>query len=138
MDIIEVFNAGSTLAIIGGSTGIVEKIVIGANATVQYQLINYTPERHQVVCNDFECTPVEGKVSKCRIGFATAVAPEQKEVTILLDEDEKIVHVDGPDEVIVSMGKLTAGQVIEYRAIQMEKDNGKSEEKIEEGEEEKG
>jgi hypothetical protein len=132
--IIEVFEAGSTLAINGGGTGVVEKAIIGANSTVNYQLICYVPERHQLMVSDFEVSPVEGKVKKRQIGFATAIEPEQKEVTILVDEDEKLIHIDAPSEVLIGMGTLNEEQVAEYRAIQ-EAENGEAEEKEEEGEE---
>lgn len=134
MDIIEVFEAGSTLAVNGGGTGVVEKAIIGANATINYQVICYTPERHQMVVSDFEVSPVEGKVSKRQIGFAKVQEPEKKEVTILLDEDDKVVHVDAPNEVLIGMGVLNKEQVAEYKAIQ-EANNveaEKAEEEIEE------
>lgn len=134
MDIIEVYEAGSTLALIGGGTGIVEKAIIGANATVQYQLICYQPERHQTVVADFEVSPVEGKVTKCPIGFAKVTEPAQKEVTILVDKDEKVVHIDAPNEILIGMGQLTDEQAEEYRKL-TEGDNGKTEEQ--ETEEEK-
>jgi len=134
MGIIEVYEAGSTLSV-GGATGVVEKAVVGANATVQYQLICYHPERHQMVVSDFEVTPVEGMVKKVQIGFAQVVEPEQKEVTILVDEAESIVHIDSPNEVLIKMGKLNEDEVAKYREIQ-EDYNGKTEEqKEEEGQE---
>ena len=79
MDIIEIFEAGSTLALNGGGTGVVEKAIIGANATIQYQLICYAPKRHQMVVSDFEIAPVEGKVTKRSFGFAMVQQePEKK------------------------------------------------------------
>lgn len=131
--IIEVYMAGSQLAINSGATGIVEKAIIGANEAIQYQLICNVPERHQIMVNDFEVSPIEGKVKKCPIGFTRVVEPEKKEVTILVDDEDRIIHVDAPDEVLVGMGVLDAEQVAEYRAIQ-EANDGEAEEEIKEEE----
>ena len=135
MDIIEVFEAGSTLALNGGMTAIVEKAIIGAGMSVQYQVICYAPERHPQVVNDFEVSPVEGKVTKRSIGFAQVVEPDKKEVTILIDENNAIVDIDAPSEVLVGTMTLTDTQVEEYRQ-QRESPDGKTEEKTEEGEKE--
>ena len=131
-NVIEVYEASSTLAINGGGTGVVEKAIIGANSTVSYQLICYNPERHQIVVSDFEVSPVEGKVKKRQIGFAKSIEPERKEVTILLDSEDRVVHIDAPNEVLIGMGTLDESQVAEYRAMQ-EAENGKEEKETEEG-----
>lgn len=139
---IEVFEAGSVLAINGGNTtGIVEQAVIGDKGTVKYQLIVYVPERHPQVVNDYEVSPVEGKATKTTIGFAqTPVEIQAKEVNILLDGDSGFVGASSSSpEILVSTIVLSAEEIAQYKEQQVEmleeevdisneEENGKKEE----------
>lgn len=130
---IEVYECGSELAIKSGQTGMVEKVIIGVNNAVSYQLVCYTPERHPQVVSAFEVTPLEGKVTKRHVGFASVIVPEQKEVGILVDEENKLVDIHSPDEVLVEVQTLDADALQLY--IDMKgKANGEAEEVQEEKE----
>ena len=134
--IIEVYEAGSTLAIKGcGLVGVVEKAVIGQNNAISYQLICYAPERHQQVINDFEVDPVEGKVSKIPIGFASTPAVDRKEITILLDESNKFVDIQSSDDILVGTAILNAEEVLEYQTLLEEAEENETQEEAKEEEE---
>jgi hypothetical protein len=128
---IEVYECGSELAIKSGQTGLVEKIVIGVNNAVSYQLVCYTPERHPQVVSAFEVTPLEGKVTKRHVGFASVIVPEKKEVGILVDEDNRLVDIHSPDEVLVGVQTLDADELQAYNDMK-EKVDGEAEEVQEE------
>ena len=121
MTTMEVYEAGSTLVINGsGMTGIVEKAVIGSNKTVTYQLICYTPERHPQVVQEYEVSPVEGKVNKTRIGFTpTPIEIPKSEVSIIIDEDNNILDIDSSDGIMVSTNMIPKD---EYAKLIMERD----------------
>lgn len=108
MKTLEVYDAGSTLVINGSNTtGMVEKVIISANHSVSYQLTCYVPERHPEVVQDYEISPVEGKVKKYGIGFNnTPLNPPQKEVTILVDEDNIILDIDASDDILINTNMI--------------------------------
>ena len=101
---VEVFDIGSELAVPqAGMVGVVEKVLLGAGGTVQYQLICYSHgERIQGMYNDFEVAPLEDKTSKQTLGFAQApVSNESKEVHIILNEDNVLLDVSSPEDVLI-------------------------------------
>ena len=107
---VEVFDIGSELAVPqAGTVGIVEKVLLGAGGTVQYQLICYSHgERVQGMFNDFEVTPLEDKTSKQSLGFAHApIMNESKEVNIILNEDNVLLDVTSPEDVLISTNMIT-------------------------------
>lgn len=115
MDVIEVYGASSKLAI-AGQTGIVEKIIIGANNSVSYQMICHTPERHQVIVNNFEVTPIEGQATKRQVGFSQAKRTDDLEVTVIVSEDNSLIDISAKSGVTVGVKKLNTDDAIKYRS----------------------
>lgn len=102
-ELLTVYETGSEVLIKGsGVVGIVEKIVIGDNNAISYQLISYTPERHQLQVGAYELTPIVDKAIKQPVGFHqgvinakddTGFTVDTKTVTIIVDENNTLQSV---------------------------------------------
>ena len=115
--LVEVYAVGSKLMVTNGNiVGIVEKAIIGAGSSIQYQLICYPHgERTQGVFNDFEVSQVE-ELKKTAIGFnQTPKMEETREVTILLDENNGFVGAESKSlDVMVQTVTLSKEEMMEF------------------------
>ena len=83
---------------------IVEKVIIGDNQTVQYQLVVYGPAREQLVVNDYEIAGIAKEAKKTiGLGFhaATKTEPNIREIQIFVDDENKLVNFTKRDGVSV-------------------------------------
>lgn len=124
-EVLDVFDVGSEVLIKGtGIKGVVEKIIIGDNRTISYQLICYVPERHQQQIASFEIQAICDATTQVPVGFDSHIdnvrdkvfVPPMKDVTIILDEDENVIGVDNShDDVNVQMTVLSKEELKHYR-----------------------
>lgn len=83
-------------------TAIVDKVIIGDNEVIQYQLIVYIPHRDQMVVNSSE---IEGFASSSKInelGFCVD-ANKLPEVAIVVDSDNKFINYSSTGKVVVDV-----------------------------------
>lgn len=87
----------------------VEKVIIGENS-IQYQLVAYTPDRVQLVVNDFEVV-AEGKPEKTSLGFHAAGPQEPQHVVELHMKDDKLYGVRAPSNITINKIKIQDGDL---------------------------
>ena len=119
-----VYAVGSEVLIKGsGHMAVIERIVIGDNYCVSYQVIDYVPERHQIQVSQFEITPITTKAKKMPIGFNTSADnsndnTEVKKLTVLVDEKHNLIGVDNEHkDVIVQIAELSEEEIKTFDAV---------------------
>jgi len=104
LEVLEIYEVGSPVMIDGSNCkGLVEKVIIGENRSITYQLICYTPERHQVVANGFEVSSIIDKEKKMPVGFSQGI--QSPSVTVKVDADGKYQGAEASDGVNVIVSK---------------------------------
>lgn len=104
MQLLEIFKSGTEVKLKNCRhlTVLVDKVIIGDNDVIQYQLIGYTPDRNQMVVNAFEIEIPPDK-ERCTIGFHQ---PEiTKKVKIQIDKNGKFIDTiaDGGIDVSIEL-----------------------------------